>query len=88
MARRWSVTNVSDTTGYRHTTARAQGRGSTIPSTVTRRRTMVGDEVDNERQTTGGARVTVVCSPRDHYHDAVRVLTTLLEVTGPPYELV
>lgn len=40
------------------------------------------------RQGDGGPRVTVVCSPRDHYHDAVRCLDTLFECTREPFALV
>ena len=33
-------------------------------------------------------RVTVICVPRDHYHDAVRSLDALLQQSAAPFELV
>jgi hypothetical protein len=40
------------------------------------------------RGTRSDARVTLVCTPRDHHSHAAESLDALLEHTDPPFELV
>jgi GT2 family glycosyltransferase len=42
----------------------------------------------DERGPADEPRVTAICVPRDHYHDAVNSLDALLQHTGAPFELV